>query len=122
MRDPSNDRAGRSAEARAVWLLRAKAYRILARRFRSMKGTGAGEIDIVARKGRLIAFVEVKARPTQAQALEAIGARQQARLVRAAERFVTRFPRFAAFARRFDAVLVTGDRWLPLHVKDAFRP
>src|SRR5580693_309577 len=51
-------RAGLSAETRAAAYLMAKGYRILARRFR----TPYGEIDLVARKRNLVAFVEVKAR------------------------------------------------------------
>jgi putative endonuclease len=114
--------AGARAERRAVWLLRLKAYRILARQFRPMKGTGLGEIDIVARKGAVLAFVEVKARATADDALLAISPAQQARIARAADSFVARFPRFAPLTRRFDAMLATPGRFFPDHVKDAFRP
>ena len=51
-------RLGKTAEARAVWMLRLKGYRIVARRYR----TAVGEIDIVARRGSLLAMIEVKAR------------------------------------------------------------
>ena len=59
---------GRRAEWIAVWWLRLFGYRVLARRARQR----VGEIDIVARRGRTLAFVEVKARPDRAQAAEAV--------------------------------------------------
>ena len=67
-------RAGLSAEARAAAYLMAKGYRILAKRYR----TPYGEIDIVARKRSLIAFVEVKARASLDDAAYAVTPRQQA--------------------------------------------
>ena len=61
---PADRRAGYArglvAEGIAAWLLRLKGYRVLATRYR----TPLGEIDIVARRGKVLAFVEVKARPT----------------------------------------------------------
>src|ERR1043165_7036152 len=72
-------RTGLSAEARAVAWLTAKGYRILARRFRSPYG----EIDIVARRRNLLAFVEVKARATLDDAAWAVTPRQQARIITA---------------------------------------
>lgn len=114
--------AGARAERRAVWLLRLKAYRILALRFRPMKGTGLGEIDIVARKGEVLAFVEVKARDSAEAARLAIAPAQQARIARAAESFIARSPRLAGLTRRFDAMLAVPGRFFPVHVKDAFRP
>ena len=75
------ERAGRAAETACAWLLRLKGYRLLARRYRS----GLGEIDIVARRGALIAVVEVKARRDYAAAVEAVDSRQRARIARATE-------------------------------------
>jgi putative endonuclease len=74
-------RTGVSAEAQAAALLIAKGYRILARRFR----TPHGEIDIVARRRNLLAFVEVKARETLDDAAYAVTPRQQARIIAAAQ-------------------------------------
>jgi putative endonuclease len=74
-------RTGISAEARAVAWLSAKGYRILARRFRSPYG----EIDIVARRRNLIAFVEVKARANIDDAAWAVTPRQQQRGINAAQ-------------------------------------
>ena len=62
------ERRGRRAETLAAWYLRLKGYRILARRYR----TPVGEIDLIVRRGRLVAFVEVKRRPTEAEAAEAV--------------------------------------------------
>src|SRR5579862_3653722 len=72
---------GLSAESRAAMLLIAKAYRILARRWR----TPFGEVDIVARRRHTLVFVEVKARATLDEAVEAVTAKSQQRIIRAAE-------------------------------------
>ena len=69
---------GQRAEALAAWWLRLKGYRILARGFR----VAAGEIDLIARRGRLIALVEVKARPSLEEAGAAILPRQRERIAR----------------------------------------
>lgn len=74
-------RLGLSAESRAAMLLIAKGYRIAARRWK----TPFGEIDIVARRGRTLVFVEVKARETSGDAAESLTARGKQRIVAAAE-------------------------------------
>ena len=107
---------GRRAEALAAWWLRLKGYRILARGFR----VAAGEIDLIARRGRLIALVEVKARPSLEQAGTAILPRQRERITRAAEVFLQRHPELAGFDLRFDVVLLAPGR-LPRHLADAWR-
>ncbi len=110
---------GRRAELLCALWLRLKGYRILARRFRS----AAGEIDIVARRGPVLAFVEVKARPTAAAGQWAIGPRQQRRLTRAAEAFLAARPDLAAVTAggfvRFDVMIATPWRW-PRHVVNAW--
>lgn len=108
-------RTGISAESRAAAYLIAKGYRILARRFR----TPYGEIDIVARRRNLIAFVEVKARETIDEAAFAVTSRQQQRIVNAAEGWLAAHPEHAEFELRFDAVLIAPRR-LPRHVLAAF--
>ena len=107
---------GRWAEALAVLLLRLKGYRILARRLR----LAAGEIDIVAARGSVVAFVEVKARADLASALESVSPRQRRRLQGAALQFVAGDPRQADRDLRFDLMLVAPGRW-PRHVVDAWR-
>lgn len=107
---------GISAELRAVILLRLKGYRILARRYRSP----AGEIDILARRGRLIAAIEVKARLNKTEALEAVSLRQQRRIARAVLYFQSRHPEMEACDYRFDVIWVPPRRW-PEHILDAWR-
>lgn len=107
---------GRAAEHLAAWSLRARGYRILARRFR----TPLGEIDLIARRGDLVAFVEVKARGDLEQALQAVGPRQRARTARAAELFLLRHPALSGCTFRFDLMAVRPWR-LPHHLADAWR-
>lgn len=101
----------------AALLLRLKGYRILATRLK----TPAGEIDMVARRGRALAIIEVKARADATAAAEALQPRQLKRLERAAAHFLGRNPALAGLDLRFDVVLVTPLR-LPRHMKDAWRP
>ena len=110
------ERRGRGAERLAAALLRAKGYRILARRFRSP----AGEIDLVAARGRVLAFVEVKRRRDAAEAAESVTAKGRARIARAAENFVALYPDRHTCAFRFDVMTLSG--LFPVHVADAWRP
>src|SRR5690348_9649196 len=108
-------RTGISAESRAAALLVAKGFRIVARRWKSP----VGEIDLVARRRRLLVFVEVKARAALDDAAEAVTARQQRRIVAAAQAWLTRHADDRVRDIRFDAVLVAPWR-LPRHIKAAF--
>ena len=108
-------RRGRQAEAVVAFWLRVKGYRVLARRYRSP----VGELDIVARRGRILAIVEVKARARLDDAAGAISARQQRRIARAALYFQTAHRAHAGCQIRFDAVLVRPWR-LPRHLVDAW--
>ena len=109
-------RFGRVAEMLCAWYLRLRGYRILARGFR----VPVGEIDIVARRGRTLAVIEVKARDTFATAVDALGPRQQRRIVRAAAAFLKARPGCAGLDVRFDMMLVLPWR-LPVHITDAWR-
>ena len=109
-------RLGLDAESKAAWLLRFKGYRSLARRLR-MPG---GEADLVASRGAIIAFVEVKARATREAAAEAISPHQRHRIMTAAQWWLSRNPGAAEATIRFDAVLVVRRHW-PLHIPDAFQ-
>jgi putative endonuclease len=114
-------RLGHVAEWRAVWRLRLAGYSVLARRYKTM----LGEIDIVARRCGILAFVEVKARTDIAAATDALGGRQFGRVARAASLFLARHPHYAAHSVRFDAVLVDGSLWRniwPRHLADVWRP
>ena len=81
--------------------------------------TKLGEIDIVARRGGVLAFVEVKARRDVTLAADALGGRQFGRVARAASLFVARHPHFAAHSVRFDAMLVSG--FWPRHLPDVWQ-
>lgn len=105
---------GRDGERRAAWWLWLKGWKILDRRVR----TPAGEVDLVARRGNLIAFVEVKTRATQ-QALDfAIDERRLSRVAAAAEFLM---PRYAGPGDdiRVDVILI-APRTLPRHIENAW--
>ncbi len=109
------EQRGRRAELAAVWLLRLKGYRIVARRYRPP----VGEIDLIARRGGVIAFVEVKSRPTLAEAVEAVTPTGRQRIARAASLWLARNPAAAELTLRFDAVLLAPARW-PRHMVGVF--
>jgi putative endonuclease len=106
---------GLSAESRAAAYLMAKGYRILAKRFR----TRHGEIDLVAKRRNLVAFVEVKARASLDDAAWAVTPRQQQRIINAAQAWLMAHPEHAEFEMRFDAMLI-APRSLPRHLLAAF--
>jgi len=108
-------RLGLSAESRAAMLLVAKAYRIVARRWK----TPVGEIDIVARRRRSLVFVEVKARDTVDAGLEAVTERGKRRIVEAAEFWLSQHPDDVTANIRFDVIVVAPGQ-LPRHVVNAF--
>ena len=108
-------RLGLSAESRAAMLLIAKAYRIVARRWK----TPFGEIDIVARRRHALVFVEVKARATIDDAAEAVTERGKSRIVGAAEFWLAQHPDDVDAEIRFDVVLVAPGK-IPRHIANAF--
>ncbi len=99
-----------------AWLV-AKGYRLLDHRAR----TAAGEIDLVARHGDYLVFVEVKARPSIEQALDSVGPRQRARITRAASIWRASRPALKALHLRYDLFLVAPGRW-PQHRRAAWIP
>ena len=104
------------AEDLACRALEADGWRVLARRLQ----TGAGEIDVAAERDGLLAFVEVKARPTLAGAAWALGPRQRQRLVQAGEAALAGNPGWGAAGVRFDVVLVDAAGNVR-RIADAFR-
>jgi putative endonuclease len=108
--------AGRDAEAIAAAALAREGWTVLAQRAR----TPAGEIDLVAERDGLLAFVEVKARPSLSEAALALGARQRARLLAAAECWLAENPGHGARGMRFDVVIVAADG-TARRIADAFR-
>ncbi len=106
---------GRRAEILAALALLLKGYRPLAWRV----SLGGGEIDLIVRRGSVVAFVEVKARPSLEAAQVAIDARKRRLVSRAARAWIARAPWCAGLTLRADAVLVAPGRW-PRHVVSAF--
>jgi len=98
------------AERFAIVLLRLNGYRILARRYCIKEG----EIDIVARRGDTIAFVEVKVRPTLDEARTAIDFVKRRRISRAAKTWLASNPWAAPLTWRVDAIYIAPWRW-PRH-------
>ncbi len=111
----SAERRGRRAETLAAWVLRLKGYRILARRYR----TPVGEIDLIARRGRLIVFVEVKQRANLAEAVDAVTPATRRRIARAASLWLAVHPAAATLDLRFDVIICVSHR-LPRHIRHAF--
>jgi putative endonuclease len=106
---------GLKAESLAVLLLRLKGYSIVARRY----AISGGEIDLIARRGDSIAFVEVKARADLEAAADAISATKRRRISRAARVWLARNPWAAGLTLRGDAVFVAPRR-LPRHAPSAY--
>ena len=107
---------GTASETAAASALEREGWTVLARRLR----TKAGEIDLVAERDGLLAFVEVKARPTLAGAAASLGRRQQARLLAAAEIALAAHPDWGRAGVRFDLLLVDADGRVR-RIADAFR-
>lgn len=108
-------REGRFAEAVAALWLMLKGYQILGFRLK----TPAGEIDLLARKGRTLAVVEVKRRATVELALSSIGSNQRDRLLKAARALASRRSALRQLALRMDLIALAPGR-LPRHVPNIF--
>lgn len=108
-------RRGHYSEWLAALALMIKGYRILERRYR----TRLGEIDLIARRGDLVLIVEVKARRSLVDAMEAIARQSERRIEAAADIWLSRQPDYGRFSLRFDMVAVLPWRW-PLHVENVF--
>jgi putative endonuclease len=106
--------AGRRGERIAAWWLRLKGWRILDKRVR----TPAGEVDLIARRGNLVAFVEVKTRKTAAELDFAIDERRLARVAPAAEVLMARYAGPGDDIRIDVILLAPGTR--PRHIENAW--
>lgn len=108
-------RKGHWAEYAAALVLVTKGFRIVARRYR----TPLGEIDLIARRGRLVAIVEVKARKSLEEAMDAVSATAMRRIEAAADLWLARQPDRDRLSLRFDLVATLPRRW-PVHVPAFF--
>ena len=108
------EKRGRGVETLACWWLRFHGWRILARRAR----VPGGEVDIIARRGKVLAFVEVKARATEESAAMSLDAWRLRRVVVAAERLAPRFLK-PGDDLRIDAVFIVPRR-LPRHMPNVW--
>ncbi len=106
---------GLRAEYVAMFYLRLKGYRILISRYR----TPVGEIDLIARSGSTIIFIEVKRRRKFSEALYSLRPKQQARIVRAAEHWLWENGRTMNTDCRFDMIIFSA-YLLPRHIKNSF--
>lgn len=106
---------GRRGETLAAWYLRLKGYRIRQSRVK----TPMGEIDLVAERFGITAFVEVKTRTRQDGDFDPLLAVDRGRIVRAAHLYVARHPQLATRTLRFDIILLAPGKW-PRHLVNAF--
>ena len=109
------EKRGRRAETLACWYLRVHGWRILARRAR----VPGGEVDIVARRGRTLAFIEVKARASDDAAAFALDDWRLRRVVVAAERLAPRYMRDGDDVR-VDAMFIVPRHW-PRHLANVWQ-
>ena len=108
-------RTGVSAETRAAAFLMAKGYRILSQALPH----SSCEIDLIAKRLNLIAFIEVKAPATLDEAAYAVTPRQQSRIFNAAQGWLMAHPEHAELELGFDAILI-APRSPPRHLLAAF--
>lgn len=107
-------RSGHMSELAAAAFLILKGYRILARRYR----TSSGEIDLIATRGRRLAFIEVKKRKTLGQAHDAITEHQSRRIRDACDLWLSRNHRYHDHEICFDVIFLLP-RALPKHLENA---
>lgn len=110
------ERSGRDGETRAALWLRAKGWQILDRRIK----TPAGEIDLVAKRGRLVAFVEVKWRKKREELDYAIDQRRLTRVAAATEAVAHRYAQEGEDIR-VDVILLAPGAF-PRHIANAWQP
>ncbi|MEM8686287.1 MAG: YraN family protein [Pseudomonadota bacterium] len=108
-------RFGIEAERAAILYLRAKGYRILKTRYK----VRAGEVDIIAQTGQTLVFIEVKRRPSHAEALSSLTPRQRQRIVRAAEYWLAENNLPLSTDCRFDMIVFSA-YLVPHHMTNAF--
>ena len=116
MKREAAERQGRRGEGLAALWLRLHGWRMVARRVK----TPRGEIDLIARRGRTVAFVEVKWRATAAERDRAIDAYRLRRVAAAVEAVAHRYMRDGDNPR-IDVLLLASGCW-PRHIINAWQP
>ena len=97
----------------ACFVMLLKGYRILEMRYK----TFCGEIDLIAKKGNLIVFIEVKSRKSMEQCYDAIREKQIRRIQNASYVFLKKHPQFSGYYSRYDVILV-ADWKIPKHIQN----
>ena len=115
MRRPQAEQRGRTAETLACWYLRLKGWRILDRRVR----VHGGEVDVVARRGRTVAFIEVKARSTEESAAASLDHYRLRRVAAAAEQLTAKYMHPGDDVR-IDALFIVPGRF-PRHLQNVWQ-
>lgn len=120
----SNHKSGLIAERVAIWFLRLKGYRVLEHRYK----TKLGEIDIIAAKNKTIHFIEVKRRPDELTALEAVNLKSQKRIQKTAELFLIKNKKFTNKNIYFDVIIILPKKiaginigLIPKHIINAWQ-
>ena len=110
---------GKWAERLAALWLQLQGWSVLERRKAGRRGSGIGEVDLIVCRFNILAFVEIKYRPTPAIGFEAISTNQKRRIVRAAKSYLAAHPQLNTYSIRFDAMLIAP--WhLPRHIVGAW--
>lgn len=116
----SHHKIGHWCEKLALCSLLLKGYIPIGINVKNGRGTGAGEVDLIVRRGKTLVFVEVKKRPNVRMGLEAITIENQMRVVRASAAYLKKHPGWQGYKIRYDAVVCVPWRW-PKHYPDAWR-
>ena len=112
-----SEHAGRRAESFAAVALQLKGYVILARRAKNARG----EVDLIARRGNVLAFIEVKMRQKPTDPATILTPKQMQRIISGATGWAASRGWTQTCQWRYDFLLVTPWRW-PVHIRDAWRP
>lgn len=115
----TNYSSGKYAEGLAKFYLRIKGYGIIAENYKTGRGTGAGEIDLIAKKANLIVFIEVKKRKDIDTAAYSIFESQKQRIINGAKAFIMHNPKYENYDLRFDAILIKQPFSIK-HIKNAW--
>jgi putative endonuclease len=108
------EKRGRQGEAMAAWFLRLQGWRIVGERVK----TPRGEVDLIARRGKTVAFVEVKMRSKALDLASAIDAYRLRRVAAAAEILLPKYGKDTE-NMQIDVILVAPWRW-PHHLRNVW--